>query len=123
MEKNLVKLYSKYFEIEYKSDDKKYADFDKKRLFPDVIENVKSNFKNFGWYHTVLNLESIFEEAEIATGDAIDDLSDIIYGLLEVKWRKENNSNDDAYQNFELIFYSHTQQHLINLLHYMKTRT
>lgn len=122
LEMNLVKLYSKYFEINYRSDDSEYEGFDKQKTYPNVIENVKSNFKDFGWYHSILNLEEILKDPEIGTGDAIDDLSDIIYDLLEVKWRKENNSVNDAWWFFELIFHGHTQQHLIDLLNYLKNK-
>lgn len=122
LEVNLVKLYSKFFEINYKSDDNEYEDFEKKKIYPNVAKNVKSNFKDFGWYHSILNLEEIRKEPEIGTGDAIDDLLDIIYDLLEIKWRKENNSENDAWWFFELIFYSHTQQHLIDLLNYLKNK-
>lgn len=122
LEINLVQLYSKYFEINYESDDNEYEDFNKKKTYPNVIKNVKSNFKGFGWYHSILNLEEILNEPETGTGDAIDDLSDIIYDLLEIKWRKENNSENDAWWFFELIFYSHTQQHLIDLLNYLKNK-
>lgn len=121
LEKNLVKLYSKYFEIIYEADDTDYDHFDKKS-FPDVIENVKSNFKDFDWYHVVLNAEKTSEKPDNAIGDAIDDLSDIIYDLLEVKWRNDNNSESDAWYFFELIFYAHTQQHLLDLLNYMKNK-
>jgi len=122
LEMNLVKLYSKYFQIKYEFDENKYEDFAKKRIYPSVIDNVKSNFKDFGWYHSILNLEEILKEPETGTGYAIDDISDIIYDLLEVKWRKENNSENDAWWFFELIFYGHTQQHLIDLLNYLKNR-
>lgn len=122
LEINLVKLYSKYFEINYESDETEYEDFDKKKIYPNVIENVKSNFKDFGWYHSILNLEEILKDPETGTGDAIDDLSDIIYDLLEIKWRKENNSVKDAWWFFALMFYSHTQQHLIDLLNYLKNK-
>lgn len=122
LEMNLVKLYSKYFEIDNESDKTEYKDFDKKNIYPNVVENVKSNFKDFGWYHSILNLEEILKEPESGTGDAIDDLSDIIYDLLEIKWRKENNSENDALWFFKLIFYGHTQQHLIDLLNYLKNK-
>lgn len=122
LEMNLVKLYSKYFEIDNESDKTEYKDFDKKNIYPNVVVNVKSNFKDFGWYHSILNLEEILKEPESGTGDAIDDLSDIIYDLLEIKWRKENNSENDALWFFKLIFYGHTQQHLIDLLNYLKNK-
>ena len=41
---------------------------------------------------------------------------------LKIKWRKENNSEDDAWWFFGLIFYGHTQQHLIGLLNYLKNK-
>lgn len=122
LEINLVELYSKYSEINYQYDENDYGAFDIKKTYPNVVENVKSNFKDFGWYHTILNLEEILKEPETGTGDAIDDLSDIIYDLLEIKCRKENNSENDAWWFFELIFYSHTQQHLIDLLNYLKNK-
>ncbi|THH36297.1 DUF5063 domain-containing protein [Neolewinella litorea] len=122
LEINLVKLYSKYFQIDYVFDENEYEDFNKKKIYPNVIESVKSNFKDFGWYHSILNLEEILKQPETGTGDAIDDLSDIIYDLLEIKWRSENNSENDAWWFFELMFYSHTQQHLINLLNYLKNK-
>jgi hypothetical protein len=121
LEKNLIKLYSKYFEIDYEFDENQNDDFDIKAMFPDVIDNVKSNFIDFGWYNTVRNPENIYNP-ENTIGDAIDDLSDIIYDLLEIKWRKENNSENDAWWFFELIFNTHTQQHLLDLLNYMKKR-
>ena len=122
LEINLVKLYSKYFEIKFDLDNNEYEDFDKKKIYPNVIENIKNNFKDFGWYHSILNLEEILNKPETGTGDAIDDLSDIIYDLLEIKWRMENNSENDAWWFFKLIFHGHTQQHLIDLLNYLKNK-
>lgn len=123
LEKNLIKIYSKYFEIQYELDETDYNSFNKKKI-PNVIENVKSNFPDFGWYNIILDYEKVYVEPKnaIGIGDAIDDLSDIIYDLLEIKWRKENNSINDAWAFFELIFYAHTQQHLLDLLNYMKNK-
>lgn len=121
LEKNLVKIYSKFFEIEYEYDDKDYPDFSKSN-FPNVLENVKYNFPDFGFYHEVLNVHKLNRDAENAIGDAIDDLSDIIFDLLEIKWRKEKNSEQDALWFFELIFRSHTQQHIISLLNFIKNK-
>jgi len=119
LEKNLVKLYSKYFEIQYEFDESDYGEFEKSN-FPEVIENVKSNFTDFGWYHVILNSEKVLEEPEVGTGDAIDDLSDIIYDLLEIKSRKETNSEQDALWYFKLIFPKHTRQHILGLLNYLR---
>ncbi|MEM6803128.1 MAG: DUF5063 domain-containing protein [Bacteroidota bacterium] len=120
LEESLIQLYAIYFRIEFEFDEKEYPDFDKK-FFPHVIDHVKENFPNFGMYYTVLNLSDVGEEAEIGIGDAIDDLSDIIYDLLELKWKYEHNSEADAAWFFSMIFPSHTQQHLLDLLNFMKS--
>lgn len=62
------------------------------------------------------------KDAEIGMGDAVDDLSDIIYDLLEVKWRLEHTSETDAWWHFLFTFQAHTQQHLIDLLNYLKNK-
>ena len=49
LEKNLVKIYSLYFDIEYEYDETAFPDFDKLK-FTDIRKNVESNFKNFGFY-------------------------------------------------------------------------
>ena len=121
LERNLVKVYDLYFNIEYKFDEADFPDFDKKQ-FPDIRQNVESNFKDFGLYKTVLDINDLDNLEDAAIGDAIDDLSDIIIDLLEVKWRIENNSLADGLWFFELTFYSHTQQHILGLLNFMKQK-
>ena len=120
LEKLLIKIYSLYFELIFEDDKNSYADYDKSEL-TNIRQNVESNFSNFGFYKTILAIEDIDNLDDVcAMGDAIEDLSDIISDLLEVKWRIENNSLDDGLWFFQLIFYAHTQQHIINLLNYMK---
>ena len=121
LERHLVKIYDLYFDIEYKFDETDYPDFDKTQ-FPDIIQNVTSNFKDFGFYKTILDINDIDNLKDNSIGDAIDDLSDIIADLLEIKWRIENNSLADGLWFFELIFYSHTQQHILDLLNFMKQK-
>lgn len=119
LEKNLIKIYSFFFDIQYEYDDKEYPDFDKTQ-FPDIVQNIKSNFKEFGFYKTILDINDIDNNTDIALGDAIDDLSDVTIDLLEIKWRIENNSLNDGLFFFEMIFPFHTQQHILDLLNYMK---
>jgi len=121
LERNLVKIYDLYFDIEYKFDETDFPDFDKSQL-PDIRQNVESNFQNYGFYKTILDINDIDNLMDNAIGDAIDDLSDIIIDLLEIKWRIENNSLADGLWFFELIFNSHTQQHMLDLLNYMKQK-
>lgn len=121
LERNLVKIYDLYFDIEYKFDERDFPDFDKSQL-PDIRQNVESNFKDYGFYKTILDINDIDNLKENAIGDAIDDLTDIITDLLEIKWRIENNSLADGLWYFQLIFYGHTQQHILDLLNYMKQK-
>lgn len=121
LERHLVKIYDLYFDIEYKYDETDYLDFDKSQYL-EIRQNVSSNFKDFGFYRTILDINDIHNLKNNAIGDAIDDLSDIILDLLEIKWRIENNSLADGLWFFELIFYSHTQEHILNLLNFMKQK-
>jgi hypothetical protein len=122
LERNLVKIYDLYFDIEYKFDETNFPDFDKSQL-PDIRQNVSSNFKGFGFYKTILDINNIDNIGDHAFGDAIDDLSDIITDLLEIKWRVENNSLADGLWFFKLTFCGHTQQHILDLLNYIKQKS
>ncbi|MCA0237776.1 MAG: DUF5063 domain-containing protein [Bacteroidetes bacterium] len=121
LERHLVKIYDLYFDIDYKFDETDFPDFDKSQL-PDIRQNVASNFKDFGFYKTILEINDIDNLKDGAIGDAIDDLSDIIIDLLEIKWRIEINSLADGLWFFQLTFYGHTQQHILNLLNFMKQK-
>ncbi len=121
LERHLVKIYDLYFDIEYKFDETDYSDFDKSQLL-NIRQNVESNFKDYGFYKTILDINDIDNLEDNSICDAIDDLSDIIADLLEIKWRIENNSLADGLWFFELIFCSHTQQHILDLLNFMKQK-
>lgn len=121
LEKNLVKIYSLYFEANDKFDEKDYEEFDIKK-FPNIRQNIESNFENFGLYKMLLDINDFENKTENTLGDAVDDLLDIIKDLLEVKWRIENNSLDDGVWFFKFIFRSHTQQHILDLLNYIKQK-
>ena len=121
LERNLVKIYDLYFEIEYVFDKTRYPDFDKSQL-PDISQNVKSNFTEFGFYNAIQDINDIDNIKDNVIGDAIDDLTDIISDLLQIKWRIENNSLANGLWYFELIFNGHTQQHILDLLNFMKQK-
>lgn len=121
LEKNLLKMYSLYFEINYVFDENTYEDFDTSQLVH-IRQNVESNFKDFGFYKNILEIHNIENLNDHVIGDAIDDLTDIIKDLLEIKWRIENNSVDDGLWFFDFIFTSHTQQHILDLLNYIKQK-
>ena len=121
LERNLVKIYSMYFEIDYKFDEKDYEEFDSQK-FPNIRKNIESNFEDFGFYKMVLDINDLENQTDDALGDAIDDLTDITKDLLEIKWRIENNSLEDGLWFFNFIFRSHTQQHILDLLNYIKQK-
>ena len=121
LEKDLVKIYSLYFDIKFEFDKTNYPNFDKTNL-PNVRQNIVSNFKDFGFYKTILDINDIDNLQGSAIGDAIDDLNDITIDLIEIKWRIEKNSLADGLWFFELMFHGHIQQHLLDLLNYMKQK-
>ena len=121
LERDLINIYSLYFHIDYEFDDTDFPDFDKSQL-PDIKQNLKSNFPDFGLYKIAADIDDIDNLNDNAIVDAIDDLTDIILDLLEIRWRIENNSLNDGLWYFELIFPSHTQQHILNLRNYLKQR-
>jgi len=82
IENNLIKLYSKYFDINYEFDNTDYPEFENEHR-QNIISNVTSNFPDFSIYHEVLNCHKFF---------------------------------------FELIFKSHTQQHILSLLNFIKSK-
>lgn len=121
LEKSLITIYSLYFDINYEHDNTDYSEYNEHK-YADIKKNVESNFPDFGFYNIALDLMITDKEDNIAIGDAIDDLSDIILDLLEIKWRIENNNSDDGLWYFQFIFSGHTQQHIIDLLNYLKQR-
>lgn len=122
LERNLVKLYDLYFDIAYEFDDATYPEFDTIQL-PDIRQNVASNFESFGFYKSVIDITNMDSLTDHAIGDAIDDLTDIIRDLLEIKWRIEHNGLADGLWYFQLIFQEHTQRHILNLLNYIKAKS
>jgi hypothetical protein len=121
LEMHLIKIYSLYFDINYTFDETDYQDFDE-QMFPNIRENIESNFKEFGFYKTILDINDVNNLKDNGIGDAIDDLTDVTRDLLEIKWRIENNSLADGLWFFEFIFKAHTQQHILDLLNYMEQK-
>ena len=122
LERSLVKIYNLYLDISFDIDDLEYQDSERIEYYI-ARQNVESNFKDFGLYRTLLgDIEDFDENRNYGVGDAIDDLTDIIFDLLEIKWRIENNSLNNGLEHFELIFKIHTQQHILDLLNYLKKK-
>ncbi|MCK0108004.1 DUF5063 domain-containing protein [Flavobacteriaceae bacterium S0825] len=120
--KLLVDLYSEYLGLsDIELDDK---DYDDEPSFPykKIRANVVANFPSFGWYHEVWESHKIIPDADLVTGDAIDDLTDIIIDMLAVKWRIVNTSINDALWHFSFSMKIHSEQHLVNFLKYLKDK-
>jgi hypothetical protein len=121
LKKNLVKIYNLYFDIEFEFDETDFPNFSKSE-YSDIRKNVESNFKEFGLYKMIIDINDLDNLQDNGIGDAVYDLTDIILDLLEIKWRIETNSLADGLWYFQLIFYSHTQQHILDLLNFMKQK-
>lgn len=121
LEEGLVDLYRIYLKTDDVVDDEEYPEFDRSKL-EKTRQHIASTFAGLGYYKKILDIEDLSNREDIATGDALDDLTDIINDMLEVKWRIEHNSPEDGLSYFKMIFKSHTQQHLLDLLNYLKRR-
>ena len=84
-----------YFDIEFEFDETDFPDFDKTK-FLNIGKNVASNFKDFGLYKTVIDFNDLDNLQDNGIGHAVEDLTDIIIDLLEIKWRIEKNSIADG---------------------------
>lgn len=121
LEKSMIKIYSLYFDINYEFDNSDFKEYHSHQ-YADIRKNIESNFPDFGFYNIVIDLIDLDSKNIIAVGDAADDLTDIILDLLRIKWRIENNSINDGLWYFQFIFFAHTQQHIIDLLNFLKNR-
>lgn len=121
LKKLLVGIYSEFLNVEFEFDETDYEeepDFD----YNKIKENVKSNFPDFGWYSNVLDLNKMEPDVKIGIGDVLDDLTNIIKDLLVVKWKMDNTSEMDALWEFEFSMRNHSEQHLIDLLRFIKEK-
>lgn len=117
----LVGIYAEYLKVETEFDETDYEE--PLRLDYDGIRSVVTeHFPDFGWYHSAWESHKINEDADLVTGDSIDDLTDIIKDLIEVQWRLENNCEKDGLYQFEFLMKNHSEQHLVNLLKYLKDK-
>jgi hypothetical protein len=117
----LIGIYAEYLKIETEFDENDYEE--PINLDYDGIRSiVTEHFPDLGWYHSVWESHKINEDAELVTEDSIDDLTDIIKDLIEVQWRLENNSEKDGLYQFEFLMKHHSEQHLVNLLKYLKDK-
>lgn len=119
LKKALVDLQALYVNLKPSFDERLYEEIE--RLdYGLVYAHVKVNFPEFHDYQQLEQILDPNQKSEILTGDAIDDLSDLIIDLSEVSWRLQNTSLDDALWYFNTLMRMHSEQHLLNLLVYLK---
>src|SRR5690349_3164799 len=80
---------------------------------------IAKRFPSFGYYNIPSTISVRVGEAEIQTGDAIDDLADIASELSEFDWRWQHNSENDALCHLQFSYESHWGSHLRSLQMYL----
>ncbi|WP_233702624.1 DUF5063 domain-containing protein [Hyunsoonleella flava] len=116
----LVGLYSEYLKLDKSELDNETRDDVPEFEYEKVRKFVEINFPEYGWYHSLINSHKITESENLVTGDAIDDLTDIIKDMMEVKWTIENESASNGMWLFNFLMQHHCEQHLVNFLKYAK---
>ena len=93
----------------------------KQYSYDEIRRTVVFNFPDFGFYHTVLNPLDIYNEPNLAIGDSVDDITDVIKGLLEIKDKYINSTACDFMSSFIIEYDQHLKYHVLNLLQYIES--
>ena len=80
---------------------------------------VTAQFSTFGFYNVPHDIATKICQTHFMTGDAIDDLADIVLALKEILWRWQNTSIEDALWNYRFTFETHWGTHLRDLQRYV----
>ena len=86
-----------------------------------VRHMIEAKFPGLGLYWKAL--DPIIRpgiEAEIGTGDAIDDLLDIFRELSEVKWLFDQHGQDEALAGLKFRYQHHLYMHVLPLRAYLE---
>jgi hypothetical protein len=110
---------------EIPDDEKEYPE-SSNRDYPEWREIITKRFPHFGFYNIPSTISENIGEAELHTGDAIDDLADIANELSDFVWRWKNNSENNALWHLRFSYEIHWGSHLRSLqmyLHAIKTES
>ena len=100
LKKSLGDLYALYLNLNSDFDEQLYEEV--KRLdYGVVYAHVKTNFPEFKEYHQFDQVLDLNKKPQINSGDAIDDLTDLIIDLSEVAWRLEHTSLNDDKEDYD----------------------
>ncbi len=80
---------------------------------------AEKRFPSLGYYNIPSKISVSVGEAELHTGDALDDLADIANELSEFVWRWQNNSENDALWHLRFSYKTHWGSHLRSLQMYL----
>lgn len=117
LEKSLMSLYTFILKSPNAQDESAYVEAPKASIA--LRENIAANFPSLGYYKDPLNILDIYNIDDMGIANAVDDLHDIIDTLLEVQWRMNNTSYENALWHLQYLFRSHLKSHLLGLLRYM----
>ena len=117
----LIDLYRLFLHVSHDFDSEDYPNSPEIN-YNTIRKNVTLNFPELGYYHSITESYKVSKEPIIIKGDAVDDLTDIIIDVLDVRWRMDNTSVNDALWHFDTSMKIHSEQHLVNLLTYLKDK-
>lgn len=87
----------------------------------EIRDLVSYNFPHFGYYNVPESLKENIGDSALLTGDAVDDLADIIKELGEVLWLCAGASPEYAQWHFKFNFRTHWASHLSGLIYYVSS--
>jgi hypothetical protein len=86
-----------------------------------VRDVIGRRYPTLGYYWTALHpIMKDGTEGELAVGDAIDDLADILIGLREVQWFNRNADRKNALAAMRFRYESHLWMHIHPLRQYLE---
>jgi len=102
------------YQSKFEYDDNDYPEPPNKN-YAALRELVSKRFPELGFYQTVDPEISDEKESKVLTGDAVDDLVDIIGDVQDIRWYLENTTINNAKWHFEFSYRSHWGLHLREL--------
>ena len=87
--------------------------------YSEIRRIIEKKFPQLGFYCTVDSDIENLGTSSVSTGDAIDDLADIVGDLIDVTWHFENTSENNALWNLEFDYKSHWGLQLRELQRYL----